>query len=81
VKLSRSLVDIISTADPAWINGTRIDRLPDGTWQVSAPSRFQKGAFAIETNPDLAAALRDAWGPYGTDEAEPVELSAAELEE
>lgn len=76
--MSKSLVDIISTADPKWISGTRIDLTASGLWQVSAPSRFGRGAYSVETNADLAAALRDAWSPYVE---EPAELTAAELEE
>lgn len=76
--MSKSLVDIISTADPHWIDGTSIVLLGDGRWQVNAPSRFAKNAHAVEINADLCVALRDAWSPYGVEEPE---LTAAELEE
>lgn len=73
--MSKSLVDIIATANPDWINGTRIDRTADGKWQVSCPSRFGARAYAVEINADLCIALRDAWGPYVE-----AELTAEELE-
>lgn len=76
--MSKSLTDIISTADPSWIDGTRIYRTGSGKWQVCTPSRFARGSFAIEVNADLAAALRDAWGPYIEPEAA---LTLAEMEE
>ena len=75
--MSKSLVDIISTADPKWIDGTSIVRTPDGKWQVNAPSRFSSKAHSVEINVSLAEALRDAWGPYG----QVAELTAAEMEE
>lgn len=75
---SRSLTDIISTADPRWIDGTKIYRTTDGRWQVCTPSRFAPNAFAVEVDADLGVALRAAWGPY--DEPEPA-LTLAEMEE
>ena len=72
----KPLDDMIrEAAANGWLSGLRIDQRPDGQWQVSAPSRFGKNAWSVETSTDVIAALRDALAPYG----EPVGLSVEDM--
>ena len=61
----KSLEEVIrEAADKGWLSQTRIDRSGD-KWQVSTPSRFTAGAWAVEIDADPVVALRAALEPYG----------------
>lgn len=65
--MSKSLEDIIRVAAAkGWLDHTSIVKDREGRgWQVSTPSRFAHGAWAVEINADPVVALSDALERYG----------------
>jgi hypothetical protein len=78
----KSLEDVVREAATAgWLDRTTIVKDPSGRgWQVSTPSRFSRGAWAVEIDADPVAALRAALEPYGAPQEPPAAVPLTEEE-
>lgn len=66
-------------AAKGWLDQLRVFRTDDGRWQVSTPSRFSRGAWAVEIDADPVMALRAALEPYGAAQEPPAPLTEEEM--
>lgn len=79
--MANSLEDVVrEAAAMGWLDQTRIFKTDDGRWQVNTPSRFAKGAWAVEIDADPVAAIRAALEPYGAAQEPPAQAPLTEEE-